>query len=103
LFIGSASETEQIAIEIGEILADRVDLHHWAEVFALGEYNLQALQREAAECDFAVFVWGKEDRIQSKGEESRGPRDNVRTRAGRRRMPTNAQQRRSRTRKRPYP
>ena len=82
LFIGSASETEEIANRIGEALKEHVDLHYWSKVFALGELNLQALQREAAECDFAVFVWGIEDITVARGERSNSPRDNVVYEAG---------------------
>lgn len=82
LFLGSASETESSALKLGEKLERRVDLHHWANVFELGEYNLQALQREAAECDFAVFVWGTEDKAISRGKRTPAPRDNVVYEAG---------------------
>lgn len=82
LFIGSASETEEIATRIGEALQRYVELHHWSKVFALGELNLQALKREAAECDFALFVWGVEDITVARGERSNSPRDNVVYEAG---------------------
>jgi len=82
LFIGSASETEDIATRIGQALAGDVELHYWSKVFALGELNLQALQREAAECDFALFVWGMEDITVARGERSNSPRDNVVYEAG---------------------
>jgi hypothetical protein len=82
LFIGSASETEEIANRIGEALEEHVELHLWSNVFALGELNLQALQREAAECDFALFVWGIEDITVARGKKSNSPRDNVVYEAG---------------------
>jgi len=82
LFLGSASETEAIANAIGKGLGARVELHHWRKVFALGELNLQALRREAAECDFAVFVWGMEDTTVARGKRSGSPRDNVVYEAG---------------------
>jgi hypothetical protein len=64
------------------MLANRVDVHHWANVFPLGEYNLQALQREAAECDFGVFIWGTEDKSVVRKKASPAPRDNVVYEAG---------------------
>lgn len=82
LFIGSASETEEIANRIGKALKRHVDLHHWSKVFALGEPNLQALQREASECDFALFVWRVEDITVARGKRSNSPRDNVVYEAG---------------------
>lgn len=82
LFVGSASETEHIARAIAAGLAGKVVIHLWSEVFELGELNLQALQREAAECDFAIFVWGVEDTTVSRGKRSGSPRDNVVYEAG---------------------
>lgn len=82
LFVGSATETAHIARGIADKLAGKVDIHLWSEVFELGELNLQALQREAAECDFAVFVWGMEDTSASRGQSSGSPRDNVVYEAG---------------------
>lgn len=82
LFIGSASETEAIATKIGKALKDRVQVHHWRDSFGLGEFSLKALQREAAECDFAVFVWGEEDTTVARGERHGAPRDNVVYEAG---------------------
>ena len=82
LFIGSATESERIARRLGRALDGHIELHLWSEVFGLGELNLQALQREAAECDFAVFVWGVEDTTVARGRRSRSPRDNVVYEAG---------------------
>lgn len=82
LFIGSATETKHIAEDIGRALHGEVEIHLWSEVFELGELNLQALQREAAECDFAIFVWGMEDTTVARGVSSGSPRDNVVYEAG---------------------
>lgn len=82
LFVGSATEAEHIAQGIADKLSGKVEIHLWSEVFELGELNLQALQREAAECDFAVFVWGMEDTTVSRGKSLCSPRDNVVYEAG---------------------
>ena len=82
LFVGSASETEEIAKTIGQKLDDCVSVRFWGDVFDLGDFNLQALQKQAAECDFALFVWGVEDTVEQGGERSGAPRDNVVYEAG---------------------
>ena len=69
-------------MRIARELKGRVDLHFWSDVFELGEFNLQALQREAAECDFAIFLWGMDDITVARGKRSRAPRDNVVYEAG---------------------
>lgn len=82
VFAGSATESASIARRIARGLKGYARLHFWTDVFRLGEFNLQALQREAAECDFAIFVWGIEDMAVVRNKRSRAPRDNVVYEAG---------------------
>lgn len=86
IFVGSATETEELAEKIAKALKKalkgRVDIALWRQVFRLGVVTLSALQREAAKCDFAVFVWGISDLTVSRRQRSRAPRDNVVYEAG---------------------
>jgi len=82
LFIGSASETLPIAKALRAELEEKADTRLWNETIEIGEFTLDGLRREAAGCDFAVFVWGTEDISISRGQRAGAPRDNVVYEAG---------------------
>lgn len=79
MFVGSSSDSKSTADKIAEKLRRKVKIRSWSDVFGLGELNLEALLREAAACDFALFVWGVDDyTVGGSGI----PRDNVVYEAG---------------------
>lgn len=49
----------------------------WWTVFPLSGYPLEALLAQTRECDFAVFVFAPDDRLETRGVAGRSPRDNV--------------------------
>lgn len=79
LFIGSSAESLMIAQELQAGLQyGKVVVEVWTNrVFGASEFSLEALERMAAEIDFAALVFGPDDRVISRGHESDAPRDNV--------------------------
>jgi CRP/FNR family cyclic AMP-dependent transcriptional regulator len=51
----------------------------WAEdaIFAPSSNTLQALIDQAKQCDFGIFIFGADDKVNSKGKRYSAPRDNV--------------------------
>ncbi len=79
LFIGSSSESLVVANELQAGLQyDHVLVEVWINrVFGASELSLEALERISTEADFAVLVFGPDDKVISRGHESEAPRDNV--------------------------
>ena len=46
-------------------------------VFTASGYTMDDLMKQVNQCDFAMFVFGPDDKIHSRDEEHAGPRDNV--------------------------
>lgn len=82
LFIGSASESLNIARALESELIDVARTERWDKAFRPGYYTLDELSRKASEVDFAVFILGQEDKTDSKGKIVQSPRDNVVYEAG---------------------
>jgi hypothetical protein len=82
VFIGSASESLDIAEALEFELKDVAGTVVWNRVLRPGHYTLEELFREASEVDFAVFILGQEDKTESKGHIVPSPRDNVVYEAG---------------------
>lgn len=79
LFIGSSVESLRIAEQIQASLTyEPVEVVVWTDnVFLPSRYTLEDLMCQVNESDFALFLVMPEDLIQSRGEASYGPRDNV--------------------------
>ena len=83
VFIGSASETLSIAKSIRDDLEADADVELWSEdTFESGDYTLEALIDQANRSDFGIFIVGRSDKTDSRGEENLSPRDNVVYEAG---------------------
>lgn len=79
LFIGSSAEYLDLAYAVQEgLLHTEISVNVWSQdCFRPSDGTLVALEREAQSSDFALFLFGNEDLIMSRGEENHVPRDNV--------------------------
>jgi hypothetical protein len=78
VFIGSASEGLEIANTLQVLLERFCDTQVWPQgLFAPGRSYLESLVRELPAYDFAVLVITPDDKVESRGELSSGPRDNI--------------------------
>lgn len=79
LFIGSSAEYLDVAHAIQEgLIHTDISVKVWTQdVFRPADFTLAALEREAMNSDFALFLFGNEDLVVSRGGESSCPRDNV--------------------------
>ncbi|MCF8243745.1 MAG: nucleotide-binding protein [Saprospiraceae bacterium] len=79
IFIGCAVESLAYAQQLQALLDhDPVEVRIWTDnVFSPSSYTLQDLMEQVNCVDFAIFFAMPEDLIESKDEESYGPRDNV--------------------------
>jgi predicted nucleotide-binding protein len=79
MFIASSIETLPVANEIQAGLKhDPVVVIVWTnKVFEASDFSLEALERAGEEADFAVLVFGPDDKLLSRGKELDVPRDNV--------------------------
>jgi len=82
LFIGSASESLDIARALEDELQNVASTEVWEDAFRPGYYTLEELTRKASEVDFAAFILGQEDKTDSRGDMTLSPRDNVVYEAG---------------------
>jgi predicted nucleotide-binding protein len=79
VFVGSSKESLQVAngIQLG-LAQDPFIVTVWTNgVFGPSDFPVEALERVAAESDFAVLVLGPDDRVISRQHEDLAPRDNV--------------------------
>ena len=79
IFIGSSAEYLPIAHAIQEgLLHTDISIKVWnQDCFRPADFTLSALEREAENSDFALFLFGTEDLVISRDQESLAPRDNV--------------------------
>lgn len=80
LFIISTVEAIHIAREIkAQLDHDNVEVTIWSDttVFDSGDYTIEALERAVKSSDFGLAILQDDDVVISRGEEHRGPRDNV--------------------------
>jgi len=79
LFIGSSSESLPVVTLLTTHLAKVAKVKPWSQegFFRPGLYYLDNLIRELPEFDFAVFIFGPDDTVESRGVAQDMPRDNV--------------------------
>jgi CRP/FNR family cyclic AMP-dependent transcriptional regulator len=79
LFVGSSVEGLAVARQIQSALKhEPMDVRLWTDsVFTASSVTIDALMEQAETADFALFVFGPDDRIASRTKEYEGPRDNV--------------------------
>lgn len=79
LFIGCSTESVNIAEEIQlKLKHNNIDVRIWTDgVFGPSSTPIEDLQKEADESDFAAFLFGPDDVVISRGNESDAPRDNI--------------------------
>src|SRR5262245_13140659 len=79
IFIGSSSEGEECAKEIGRLLSrDRgVRCLMWREIFEPGFLTFEALEEMLLRCCGAVFVATPDDHSQIRGRSVNAPRANI--------------------------
>jgi hypothetical protein len=83
VFVGSASETRTIVDALESELRDVAEIDRWdADVFRPGRFTLEALILAVKQVDFAIFVLGRDDVTESRGNIVPSPRDNVIFEAG---------------------
>jgi Predicted nucleotide-binding protein containing TIR-like domain len=78
IFIGSSSESMNLAEAVRKHLSDLGSVKIWRQnFFELGRGTLDTLVKGATEFDFAVFILGSDDNLQHRGAEGTTPRANV--------------------------
>jgi len=79
MFFGSSKESIPLVKEIIHNLdTDKVEPIPWTkDIFWPSHSTLEDLERQLPTFDFAVFIFGPEDSIISRGKKKEGPRDNV--------------------------
>lgn len=78
LFIGSSTETLDVAYAIQENLQRDTEATVWTQgIFELSNYTLEALVEALLKFDFAAFVFSPDDVVLMRDEEHRVTRDNV--------------------------
>jgi hypothetical protein len=77
LFIGSSSEGKAVAEAVREHLTNDADVIFWDEAFKLGKSFSDSLRDQLDTADFAVLVMTPDDTVDSRGQQSYSPRDNV--------------------------
>lgn len=78
IFIGSSSESLEIAEIVKKIFETEAEVRIWNEdVFKLNQSGLESLLREINVNDFAILILTPDDVITSRGISSSAPRDNV--------------------------
>jgi hypothetical protein len=77
-FIGSSSETLNIANAIKHSLKSEIDCTVWTEsFFRLSQSTIDTLSAGVDEFDLGIFVFGEDDVLKSRGVDFSAPRDNV--------------------------
>jgi hypoxanthine phosphoribosyltransferase len=78
IFVGSSTEGLSIARAI-QLQLDRVaEVTVWADnVFRLSEFAYDAVDRQLSQSQFGIFVLTADDLVNSRGKQTRAPRDNV--------------------------
>jgi hypothetical protein len=79
IFIGSSRESLEVARAVRAELADDYSITLWTDIdaFALGNTTIESLEKATTTNDFAILILEGNDIVQSRGDESVMPRDNV--------------------------
>jgi len=78
IFIGSSSESEDLAIALQESLSADLLPIVWPQVgLTLSNQLLDELESKIKEVDFAAFILSPDDKLETRGEETAITRDNV--------------------------
>lgn len=78
IFIGSSTESVEIAYSIQENLEQVTEVTVWTQgIFELSKYSLDTLVDKLDECDFGVFVFAPDDVSIVRGDEKSSVRDNI--------------------------
>jgi hypothetical protein len=78
LLIASTSEALTYARALKRMLGPSADATVWDEgLFAPGEFSLESLEEHSREYDGALVIATADDRVISRGRESKAPRDNI--------------------------
>jgi hypothetical protein len=78
LFIGSSSESIEVAYAAQVNLEDAADVIVWNQgIFELSKFYLESLLDGLDECDFGLFVFAPDDVTAIRGTELKTARDNV--------------------------
>jgi len=81
-FVGSSSESLNIAYEIQAQLDGTAIVQPWKGLIGLGAYVLDALMELMHDYDFGIFVFAADDMVEIRGENYLAARDNVILEAG---------------------
>jgi|GEM_PF-1965476 len=81
-FVGSSSESLNIAYEIQAQLDGTAIVQPWKGLIGLGAYVLDALMELIHDYDFGIFVFAADDMVEIRGENYLAARDNVILEAG---------------------
>jgi hypothetical protein len=78
VFVGSASESKNVALAVQENLEDCAEVTVWPQdVFRPTEFSLESLWARLTETDFGVFILTEDDQATIRQRELTIPRDNV--------------------------
>lgn len=78
VFVGSSTESVNLAIKIQELLQDEARLTVWKYgLFEPGEVGFVSLLKGLSEFDFGIFLFTPDDIARIRGKQVRVPRDNV--------------------------
>lgn len=79
MFVGSSTEGLAVVGELEQAFKhDKLVLHPWTKgVFGPSRIPLEDLLAEVEKADFALFVFGPDEKIASRGKDFDAPRDNV--------------------------
>ncbi len=77
VFIGSSREGIKIAQALGANFEHVAEPYLWPHIFELSKTTIEALEKAAADCRFAVFVLTPDDDVRSRGVAMKSARDNV--------------------------
>ncbi len=79
VFVGSSSEISKVADQLVAHFHSHplLTFHTWRSALQGNKSTLEKLLDQTKKCDFAVFVYGPDDFVQSRGRDSHAPRDNV--------------------------
>jgi hypothetical protein len=81
-FVGSSSESLNIAYEIQAQLDGTAIVQPWKGLIGLGAYVLDALMEQMYDFDFGIFVFAADDMVEIRGENYLAARDNIILEAG---------------------
>ena len=83
VFIGSASESADVADAIAKLLPDTVEIKAWnTGVFEISGKQLDSLVDALKRSDYAIFVISGDDKVETRGTNFFTARDNVLFEAG---------------------